>query len=473
MYYRKLVGERLYLSPFDPTDPQSIANWAKWMNDPSIAEFYGGIHNHVSLSWAKAAVAELTGQRFDIVLNDDTLIGHISLHDIDHLNRTAFFGIVIGEAEQRGKGYGTEAVRLILSYGFNQLNLNNIMLSVHADDYPAIACYKKIGFKDAGRRREWVFKNGKYVDTLYMDILAREFCMDDLSPTINAASFGTSVTPIRLLSDKDGVLVYKCDFDGIQAVAKLFETDEYKREITNYKLLQKLGIQTIKVLAYEEAAVILEDIDFSETWRLGVAEDLNDTLIAKNLAAWYFDFHEKGLQIPELGELYCEYDSVTEESITKLSESLPAAAETFLYIAAGIDKLRNAIAALDCTLTYNDFYWTNLVVRRDNQGAMMFDYNLLGKGFRYADMRNVCSSLSKNAARVFTNEYNRLYESKHKKPMNLDAEKQVDAVVSSLFTLYTAYEREIFPSWANDVKEFALSGELLKAAEMLFETTRR
>ena len=49
------------------------------------------------------------------------------------------------------------------------------MLSVHADNHAGISCYKKVGFKEAGRRREWVYKNGKYLDKIYMDILAREF----------------------------------------------------------------------------------------------------------------------------------------------------------------------------------------------------------------------------------------------------------------------------------------------------------
>lgn len=110
-----------------------------------------------------------------VLFDGDVLIGHISLHDIDHLNRNAFLGIFIGEEEHRNKGYGAEAIRLVLDYGFRTLNLHNIMLSVHADNYAGIACYKKVGFREAGRRREWVYKDGKYIDRVYMDILAREF----------------------------------------------------------------------------------------------------------------------------------------------------------------------------------------------------------------------------------------------------------------------------------------------------------
>jgi len=110
-----------------------------------------------------------------VLLDGDILIGHIDLHDVDHHSRHAFLGICIGDGEHRGKGYGTEAIRLVLDYGFNTVNLHNIMLSVHADNYAGIACYKKVGFKEAGRRREWLFKNGKYIDVVYMDILEREF----------------------------------------------------------------------------------------------------------------------------------------------------------------------------------------------------------------------------------------------------------------------------------------------------------
>lgn len=175
-YYRKIIGERLYLSPFNAEDEEVYTKWAEWVNDRVVADFYGGYHNVVSLANAKKTVSELKGYRFSIVLiDDDVLIGHISLHDVDHLYRNAFLGIVIGSEEHRGKGYGTEAIRLVLNFGFNTLNLHNIMLSVQEDNYAGIKCYKKIGFKEAGRRRDGIFKNGKYIDKLTMDILDSEF----------------------------------------------------------------------------------------------------------------------------------------------------------------------------------------------------------------------------------------------------------------------------------------------------------
>ena len=105
------------------------------------------------------------------MLENDELIGNIGLMDIDHINRKAEVGLFIGEPENRSMGYGTEALRLILKYGFETLNLHNIMLHVHSDNQRAIACYNKVGFHEFGCRREAIYKNGSYFDLVHMEIL--------------------------------------------------------------------------------------------------------------------------------------------------------------------------------------------------------------------------------------------------------------------------------------------------------------
>lgn len=86
-------------------------------------------------------------------------------------------------------------------------------------------------------------------------------------------------------------------------------------------------------------------------------------------------------------------------------------------------------------MTYNDFYWTNLAVSKDGKEAMMFDYNLLGRGYAYGDVRNVTVSLSPKAAEAFRRAYG---------PIN----PTEAAVVSVIVTLILASRREIFPAWA-------------------------
>lgn len=102
-------------------------------------------------------------------------IGDTSLVDIDYRNGTATFGIAIGEQSARGKGYGTEATRLILDYAFTALGLRNVMLVVYEFNAGAQRAYLKAGFREIGRRRKSRFMGGRFWDDIYMDCVAEEF----------------------------------------------------------------------------------------------------------------------------------------------------------------------------------------------------------------------------------------------------------------------------------------------------------
>ena len=102
-------------------------------------------------------------------------IGNTGLHGVDHRNRTATFGILIGEFECRGKGYGTETTRLMLDYAFTALGLHNVMLKVFAFNPAGITAYERAGFKELGRRRESRMMGGRLWDEIYMDCLSNEF----------------------------------------------------------------------------------------------------------------------------------------------------------------------------------------------------------------------------------------------------------------------------------------------------------
>ena len=174
-YFPKITGERLYLSPMNMED---LVIYTKWLNDPAVAIHLGHYKSLISLPNEQKALEGLTteGHNYAIIHKDsDQLIGNIGLFDIDHISRRAMLGLFIGDEELRGKGYGTEAIRLLLTFGFDTLNMHNVMLQCDSDNLQGIACYKKVGFREFGRRRASAFKHGDYLDTVYMDILSTEF----------------------------------------------------------------------------------------------------------------------------------------------------------------------------------------------------------------------------------------------------------------------------------------------------------
>jgi RimJ/RimL family protein N-acetyltransferase len=110
-----------------------------------------------------------------IDLENDQLIGNCGFIQIDNLNQSGEVGIFIGDKNYWNKGYGTEALSLLLDYGFKALNLHNIFLKVYGYNKRAIKSYEKIGFKIIGIRREALFRNLERHDEVLMDILVNEF----------------------------------------------------------------------------------------------------------------------------------------------------------------------------------------------------------------------------------------------------------------------------------------------------------
>src|SRR5439155_4459284 len=108
-------------------------------------------------------------------------IGNTALMNVNHLHRTAEFGILIGEKDCWGKGYGTETTRLMLQYGFNSLGLHNIMLTTYSFNERGLRAYRRAGFREVGRRRESVRLGGIAYDNVFMECLATEFAGRDQS----------------------------------------------------------------------------------------------------------------------------------------------------------------------------------------------------------------------------------------------------------------------------------------------------
>jgi RimJ/RimL family protein N-acetyltransferase len=170
-----IAGERVSLGPLRR---DLLPLYQRWINDWDVTYTLGHALRPMTVeaeeSWYESVARG--GVQFQIY-ERDTLrpIGTTGLHDIDHQHRTATWGILIGEKDCWGKGYGTETARLMLDYGFTVLGLFNIMLQVFSYNERGIRAYRRAGFREIGRRRSAHRLGDQAHDIIFMDCLASEF----------------------------------------------------------------------------------------------------------------------------------------------------------------------------------------------------------------------------------------------------------------------------------------------------------
>jgi RimJ/RimL family protein N-acetyltransferase len=174
MYFKKMVGEQCYLSPIDIADAEK---YTAWLNDLEVAYNLTLATANITLESEREILAKISKEHNYGIIDKktDALIGNVGLIGISNLHRTAEVGIFIGDKSCWGKGYGTEALRLLIDYAFKVLNLNSIMLRVYSYNTRAIASYEKVGFKRVGEIREAHYFNMKYHNLVLMDILPGDF----------------------------------------------------------------------------------------------------------------------------------------------------------------------------------------------------------------------------------------------------------------------------------------------------------
>ena len=157
--------------------------FSRWDRDSEFRRFLdSGVAHFVSSKKLKKKIEEEIAEQplrqypFGVrTLKDDALIGVGDLYVYNWTGRDAFVGLGFGEREFWGKGYGTDLMSLLLRYAFAEINLNRVTLNVFEYNPRAVRSYEKAGFRHEGRMRQFLNKEGKRWDMLFMGILRKEW----------------------------------------------------------------------------------------------------------------------------------------------------------------------------------------------------------------------------------------------------------------------------------------------------------
>lgn len=174
-----LETERLVLRLLDEQDEDDIIKWRN--NKNAINNFFGfkGLTITEHRLWYDKYSKDDTRIEFIIGKKEDSKkIGTIGLSSIDYKNQKAEYGILIGEAQEYGKGFAREASIAVIGYAFSELNLRKIKLSSFLDNLSALNLYNRLGFKEEGILRQEIFKNGFFKDVLLMALLKEDWIKD-------------------------------------------------------------------------------------------------------------------------------------------------------------------------------------------------------------------------------------------------------------------------------------------------------
>jgi len=173
IYYK---GDRIYLRPIELEDEPLLRQWINHPDNWRTMILRPPFNACREREWIESLGKSDKEYIFGIVVKDGhRLIGTTGLHNINPINRSAQFGIMIGDLSNQSRGYGSEAVKLMLRFGFEELNLNRIELSVLANNPRAISTYQKAGFVHEGCLRQACYRNGQYHDEYKFSILRQEW----------------------------------------------------------------------------------------------------------------------------------------------------------------------------------------------------------------------------------------------------------------------------------------------------------
>ena len=173
-------GQKVVLRAMTKGD---LPTFVRWFNDPEVTRFLGGnmwpMSPESEERWFERQLEQnalhLCIETLPSSAQPGVLIGNCSLMHPSERNHNAELGIVIGEKEYWSKGYGTDAIKTLLRYCFDELNYHKVYLRAYHFNPRGLRCYEKCGFKAEGRLRQHVFCHGQWHDEIMMGVLRDEF----------------------------------------------------------------------------------------------------------------------------------------------------------------------------------------------------------------------------------------------------------------------------------------------------------
>jgi RimJ/RimL family protein N-acetyltransferase len=173
-----LRGSRVWLDTLDRDDTPIMARWERDSDFLRLSDTRPAVPRTAEAIWREVEAVHKSSRdyQFGIRLTDtDELIGLVELDGINWQNGTSFLGIGIGQREYRGYGYGGDAMALILTFAFDEMNLHRISLTVFGYNTAAIRLYERLGFTREGVAREFLHRDGQRFDMYYYGLLRREW----------------------------------------------------------------------------------------------------------------------------------------------------------------------------------------------------------------------------------------------------------------------------------------------------------
>ena len=171
-------GRLVYLRPGERRD---IPLFVRWLSDARTTEHLA-LRSPIGMAmeerWFEDMLDHHGRDRWFFVicrLNDGRAMGSIDLHALDLTNGGAGLGIYIGDPADTSQGYGSDAIRALLDFGFGELRLERIWLDVYQDNARARHVYERLGFVHEATFRRSLFRHGQYVDDVRMAILRSEW----------------------------------------------------------------------------------------------------------------------------------------------------------------------------------------------------------------------------------------------------------------------------------------------------------